>query len=386
MEYVIAAMLALAIILIVVLIVITKKKDTQDETSKIARRLEQLSRDSMLSDKLQREELLNALDISRRSQAEMLDKTLSELRQTMEERLEVIRGTVDEKLTKSLNERLDTNFRQIGQHLSELYQSLGELNRLSGGVQDLNRTLSNVKIRGTWGEQQLLSILSETMTPAQYEKNVITKRGSQDRVEFAIKLPGDGKNTVLLPIDSKLPTDIYGRIYDAASESNPQALSAAVKELEQRIKQEAKTISAKYIDPPYTTDFAVMFLPTEGLYAEVLRIDGLAQWCQTTQRVMIAGPATITALLNSLRVGFANAALNEKSVEVMKLLMAVKAQYRKFGEQIDSVQQKLDAAMKSTEELKHRSEIIGRKMGSIEDMDEQVSKRILEIGDQSDDG
>lgn len=179
-----------------------------------------------------------------------------------------------------------------------------------------------------------------------------------------------------------MPSDIYKRIYDSAESCDPAATAAAIKELEMRIKNEAKTISAKYIDPPYTTDFAVMFLPTEGLYAEVLRIDGLSEWCQTNAGVMIAGPATITALLNSLRVGFANVALNEKSVEVMRLLTAVKAQYRKFGEQIDGVRSRLSSALKSADELKHRSELIQRKMSGIGELPSDESDRLLGFADE----
>ncbi len=346
----------------------------------------QLTSDQILRQELSkslsdnREELSKSIDSFRRSQSDMMESGFGSVRNTMNEKLGEIKGVVDEKMQKTLNERLDSNFKQIGEQLSELYKTLGELNQLSGGVQDLNRTLSNVKTRGIWGEQQLAAILEDTMSSAQYEKNVATKRGSSDRVEFAVKLPsstGDKKTFTYLPIDSKMPSDIYNKILDASEACDSAAVAAGVKELEQRIKAEAKSISSKYIDPPYTTDFAIMFLPTEGLYAEVLRIDGLSEWCQQSEKIMIAGPTTVTALLNSLRVGFANVALNEKSAEVLKLLMAVKAQYQKFGTQIDKVMKQLDSARSGVDELKHRSDIIQKKMGSVGKLDSDEAERVL---------
>lgn len=382
MEYIIIAALFFAAVLLSAVIAGAAARKTSGKIDMLNAKIEQFTLLNQSSDKLLREELSGSLEMNRRSISDAMDSGLRSISSTVGEKLELIRGTVDEKMTKSLNERLDSNFRQIGEHLSELYKSLGELNRLSGGVQDLNRTLSNVKTRGVWGEQQLGAILSDIMTPSQYEKNAITKRGSQDRVEFAIKLPSgtDSGGFTYLPIDSKLPSDIYRKIYTSAENCDADSLSAAVKELEQRIKAEAKAISSKYIDPPATTDFAIMFLPTEGLFAEVLRIDGLSEWCQTNERIMIAGPTTIAALLNSLRVGFANVALNEKSVEVMRLLMAVKSQYQKFGEQIDGVRARLSSALRSADELKHRSEIIQRRMQSIDAIDGGDADRLLGLG------
>ncbi|MCD7823370.1 MAG: DNA recombination protein RmuC [Oscillospiraceae bacterium] len=349
-------------------------------------RSSQLTSDQILRQELSkslsdnREELSKSIEAFRRSQTDTMESGFGSVRNTMNEKLGEIKGVVDEKMQKTLNERLDSNFKQIGEQLSELYKTLGELNQLSGGVQDLNRTLSNVKTRGIWGEQQLAAILEDTMSSSQYEKNVATKRGSSDRVEFAVRLPsstGDKKSFAYLPIDSKMPSDIYNKILDASEACDPAAVAAGVKELEQRIKAEAKSISSKYIDPPYTTDFAIMFLPTEGLYAEVLRIDGLSEWCQQNEKIMIAGPTTITALLNSLRVGFANVALNEKSAEVLKLLMAVKAQYQKFGTQIDKVMKQLDSARSGVDELKHRSDIIQKKMGSVGELNSDEAERVL---------
>lgn len=383
MEYVIAALLVILLILLAAVLISLKKGQNDRKLLAIEAQLEGIERSMAVSDKLLREELSNALDSSRRSSAQSIESGFYGIQSTLNDKLDAIKSTVDEKMTKTLNDRLDSNFKQIGDQLLELYKSLGELSRLSGGVMDLNRTLSNVKARGIWGEQQLGAILEETMTHSQYDQNVITKKGSQDRVEFAIKLPSgqDSRSITYLPIDSKMPSDIYKRIYDAASLCDSEAVAAAARELELRIKSEAKTISSKYIDPPFTTDFAIMFLPTEGLYAEVLRIDGLSEWCQTNEKVMIAGPTTITALLNSLRVGFRNVALNEKSLEVMRLLMAVKAQYQKFGEQIENVRSRLNSALKSADDLKHRSDMIQRKMSTIDELENSDSVKLLGLED-----
>lgn len=311
----------------------------------------------------------------------IIQSSLEKLQNSNEEKLDKIQGVVNEKLDKTLNERLDSNFKQIGDSLGELYKSLGELNKLSTGVIDLNKTLSNVKTRGTWGEIQLKSILEQTMVNSQYDINVATKKNSNDRVEFAIKIPSreDNNTFIYLPIDSKMPSDIYNKIVDASATSNQDLLNAAYKELEQRIKTEARTIRDKYIDPPNTTDFAIMFLPTEGLYAEALRINGLAEWCQSNCKIVISGPTTITALLNSLRLGFSNMALTKKSQEVLKLLQAIKTQYQTFNELIEKTQKKLHEAVSSTDKLKERTEIIQRRMAKVEQLDLKEADNLLEI-------
>lgn len=399
MEYVVIALLAVCIVLLVLLLLKKPKTDLtlHDSVKDVAATLKASNEMNIGRDKALREEIAASLARGQSRQAEDTERLtqsvlkqlaavndttsqgLEKIRLTTEERLDKLQGVVDEKLSKTLNERLDSNFKQIGDSLGELYKSLGELKNLSGGVNALNRTLSNVKTRGVWGEQQLAAILEQTMTPSQYDTNVITKRGSSDRVEFAVKLPNKSETNdfTYLPIDSKLPTDIYDRIALAAENSDKDALTAATKELETRIKTEAKTIAAKYIDVPNTTDFAVMFLPTEGLYAEVLRIPGLTEYCQTQHHIFVTGPTTVTAFLNSLRVGFANVALNEKSKEVMKLLTAVNSQYEKFGVLIDGTLKKLDAAVSSTNELKHRTDIIRKTMRSVETIDSEASDKLL---------
>lgn len=308
-----------------------------------------------------------------------LNNSLKDIQESNEQKLDKIERTVNEKLDETLNNRLDSSFKQIGDQLIELYKSLGEINKLSNGVADLNKTLSNVKTRGTWGEIQLQAILEQTMIPSQYETNVVTKNNSNDRVEFAIKIPtkDDSDEFIYLPIDSKMPIDIYNRIVEASEIANAQALAAATKELEQRIKTEARTIRDKYIDPPYTTDFAIMFLPTEGLYAEALRINGLLEWCQTNCKIVISGPSTITALLNSLRLGFSNMALNKKSKDVLKLLQAIKTQYSTLSGLIDKTQKKLHDATVATEALKTRTDMIQKKMTKIEQLEMSDSNEVL---------
>lgn len=325
--------------------------------------------------------LMNQENTSQKELLATLQKALIDMRNLNETKLNQIQNSMNEKLDKSLNDRLDSSFKQVVEQLNSLYKSIGELNKLSSGVNDLNKTLSNVKTRGIWGEIQLQGILEETMSAKQYETNIVTKHNSNDRVEFAIKIPSkaDDSEFIYLPIDSKFPSDIYNKIVNASEAGDIIAIQAATKELEQRIKTEARTIRDKYIDPPNTTDFAIMFLPTESLYAEVLRINGLSEWCQTNCKVVISGPTTITALLNSLRLGFSNLALNKKSKEVLKLLQAVKTQYSTLNELIDKTQKKLNEAVNSTEALKSRTQMIQKKMSKIEELDTDSSNELLGI-------
>lgn len=313
--------------------------------------------------------------------ATSLKESLLEIRQMNESKLNEINQSVSDKLDKSLNDRLDSNFKQIGERLGSLYESLGELNKLSSGVTDLNKTLSNVKSRGIWGEIQLQGILEDTLTSSQYETNIPTKKNSSERVEFAIKIPSksDDSEFIYLPIDSKFPSDIYGKIVAASEAGNAEQLITATKELEQRIKSEARTIRDKYIDPPNTTDFAIMFLPTESLYSEVLRIPGLYEWCQSNCKIIISGPTTISALLNSLRVGFSNLTLNKKTQEVIKTLQAVKTQYSTLDELIEKTQKKLSEAVTSTDRLKDRTRLIQNKMSKIDILEKSEADKILQI-------
>lgn len=328
------------------------------------------------SSKLQTETLINMKD----SIVSTLSDSMDRLQASNEARLDRIQGVVDEKLDKTLNERLDANFKAVGDQLGQLYKTLGELQNLSNGVTDLSRTLSNVKTRGVWGEVQLGRILEQTMTRSQYETNVATRRNSDDRVEFAIKFPAqDGTDeTVYLPIDAKFPSDIYNKIVDASESGDAKRMSAVTAELRQRILTEARTIRDKYLNPPHTTNYAVMFLPTEGLYAEVLRIDGLTEKCQA-MGIIVAGPTTITAILNSLQAGFRNIALSKKSVEVMKLLEAVKAQFARMDEEVTRTQKKLHEAQAANDQLHHRTRIIQKRMRNIAEMEVSEAGALLKI-------
>lgn len=318
---------------------------------------------------------------------EIIARSLKDIQSANDRRLQDIQNNVNEKLDKSLNERLDSSFKQIGDQLSTLYKSLGELQSLSAGVSDLQKTLSNVKTRGIFGELQLKNILMDIMDASQYEENVITKSKSSDRVEFAIKIPDkdDTDGFIYLPIDSKFPSDIYNKIIDASNSADADGLKQSVKELEQRIKLEARTIRDKYIDPPNTTDFAIMFLPTEGLYAEVIRIVGLTEWCQNECKIVISGPTTLVALLNSLSIGFRYLTVNKNSKEILNTLSAVKSQYQKFGQLIAKTQKKLQEAQSAADDLQNRNEMIQKKLSKVEAMDETDSFRVLGISDSDND-
>ena len=312
---------------------------------------------------------------------EQMNKTLQSsiegMTRSNEKKLDEMRGVVTEKLDKTLNERLDSNFKQVGEQMANLYKSLGELQQLSSGVSNLNKTLSNVKARGNWGEVQLGRILEQTLAREQYEENIATRSGSSDRVEYAVKLPNED-GTAYLPIDAKFPVDIYNRIAEAAENCDEAAVKAARAELTNRIKQEAVTISDKYLDPPNTSDYAIMYLPTEGLYAEVLRIDGLSDYCQS-KRIMIAGPTTIMALLNTISIGFRHMALNRKSEEIRKILEATKGQIDKLEDAARAAENRIVKASEAAKEISHRARIMRGKMRGITALSEEESDRILGI-------
>ncbi len=306
---------------------------------------------------------------------------MKDLQFATDRKLSSIQSNMNEKLDKSLNERLDENFRQVGDRLESLYKSLGELKSLENGVISLNKTLSNVKSRGVFGEVQLGNILANTLDKSMYDVNVATRPRSRDFVEFAVKIPDkDAKGScIYLPIDSKFPSDIYNKIVDAAEGTDPEALRTARKALKDRIRLEAASMRDKYIAPPHTTDFAVMFLPTEGLYAEALRIDGLAEDCQQRCKVILAGPMTITALLNSLSVGFRYLTVNKKTEEIMKTLGAFKNQFERFDRIIDQTRRSLAAAVSKTETLKDRSRMVQSKLKNIEALDADEAGDLLGI-------
>ena len=311
-----------------------------------------------------------------------ISEGLSTIQEATDRKLSEIQKNVDAKLDKNLNERLDESFKQVGERLESLYKSLGELKSLENGVVSLNKTLSNVKARGVYGEMALENILANILDSSQYETNVATKPRSTERVEFAVKIPDkDNKGFIYLPIDSKFPADIYGKVLEAAENADTVALKLAITELKTRIKKEALTIRDKYISPPNTTDFAIMFLPTEGLYSEVLRIDGLVEECQEKCKIVIAGPTTLTALLNSLSVGFKYLTVNKKSEEIMKLLGNFKGQFEKFNDLITRTQNRISDAQKAAEQLQSRSPMIQKKLDKVELVSYDESDDIIQLPD-----
>ena len=309
-----------------------------------------------------------------------VEAKLQQLQTDNAAKLEEMRKTVDEKLQGTLEKRLGESFKMVSDRLEQVHKGLGEMQTLAIGVGDLKKVLTNVKTRGTWGEMQLGNLLDQILTPDQYEKNVATKAGSADRVEFAIKLPGrdlpDGKS-VWLPIDAKFPKEDYERLVDAAEKSDAEAVEQASKQLEARVRAEAADIHNKYIDPPNTTDFAILFLPTEGLYAEVLRRAGLSESLQRDFRVVVAGPTTLAALLNSLQMGFRTLAIEKRSSEVWVVLGAIKTEFGKFGGVIEKVQKKLQEASNVIDDVVTRKKVMERKLRTVHELPAAEATAIL---------
>ncbi len=310
------------------------------------------------------------------------EEKLEQMRKTMEnqlralqednsKKLEQMRATVDEKLQSTLEKRLGESFKQVSERLEQVYKGLGEMRNLAIGVGDLKKVLTNVKTRGTWGEIRLGNILEQILTPDQYGANVPTKKDSNDRVEFAIKLPGqdsDKEKIVWLPIDSKFPQEDYQRLMDAQEAADKELAEKSIKNLEIRIKTEAKNIKEKYIDPPNTTDFGIMFLPVEGLYAEVLRRPGLCDILQREYRIVVTGPTTLAALLNSLQMGFRTLAIEKRSSEVWELLGMVKTEFGKFGGVLAKTKKKLQEASKTIDQAEVRTRAIERSLREVQEV------------------
>jgi len=312
---------------------------------------------------------------------ETIEEKLKQLQEDNSRKLEQMRATVDEKLYSTLEQRLGESFRLVSERLEMVHKGLGEMQTLASGVGDLKRVLTNVKTRGTWGEVQLGSILEQLMTPEQYSRNVATRKNSSERVEYAVRLPGkDTKEAdpVWLPIDAKFPQEDYQRLMDAQEQGNPVLAEEAAKAMEIKVKSFARDIRDKYIDPPGTTDFGIMFLPTEGLYAEVLRRPGLCDCLQREYRIVAAGPTTLMALLNSLQMGFRTLAIEKRSSEVWMLLGAVKTEFWKFGEILDKTQKKLQEASNTIEDAARKSRSIGRKLKNVQELSPEDSAGLLE--------
>jgi len=300
-----------------------------------------------------------------------IDNRLRELQEDNSKKLEQMRAVVDEKLQLTLETRIGESFKQVSERLEQVYKGLGEMRSLAAGVGDLKKVLTNVKTRGTWGEIQLGNILEQILTRDQYEVNVATKKNSDDRVECAVKLPGRGvdkEQIVWLPIDSKFPQEDYQRLLDAQEAADKELSERSIKNLEMHIKAEAKEIKEKYLDPPNTTDFGIMFLPVEGLYAEVLRRPGLFDFLQREYRINVTGPTTLAALLNSLQMGFRTLAVEKRSSEVWELLARVKTEFGKFGDMLAKTKKKLQEAANNIDRAEIRTRVIEGKLKKVQEL------------------
>ena len=312
-----------------------------------------------------------------------LESELRKLREENEKKLEAMRHTVDEKLQGTLEKRLGESFRLVSARLEAVQQGLGEMRNLATGVGDLKRVLTNVKTRGTWGEVQLGALLEQVLTPDQYSGNVATREGSLERVEFAVRMPGPGdtpERPVWLPIDAKFPQEDYLRLVEFAEKGDGEGVQRASQALIKSVRGSARDIRSKYLDPPRTTDFAVLFLPTEGLFAEVLRQPGLVEELQSRERIVIAGPTTLAAMLSSLRMGFRTLAIERRSSEVWTVLAAVKTEFGKFGDVLDRVKRQLNSATNTLEQTEVRTRAMQRRLRSVEDLPEGESQEHLDLG------
>ena len=358
---------------------------------------EKILRDEM---KLNREEITNTLvklvGEMRESQdarqesigkriGELTDKVeerLKEMQESNEKKLEKMRETVDEKLQSTLEKRIGESFKRVSEHLEAVHKGLGEMKNLANGVGDLKKVLTNVKTRGTWGEIQLGAILEQILTKDQYGTNVATRPGSAERVEYAVKLPGpeeDLETCVWLPVDAKFPQEDYLRLVDASEAGDADAVRKAMSALNAAVLSSAKDIRDKYLEPPHTTDFAIMFLPTEGLYAEVLRQTGIIERLQSEMRVVVAGPTTLAAILSSLRMGFRTLAIEKRSSEVWKILSAVKTEFGRFDGVLKKLGRQLDTARKTVEDTGVRTRAMERKLRGVETLPGVDATRLLEL-------
>ena len=381
------------------------RKNEQSNRSEISDSIEKLS-SSILSNMIELSNLQkNQFDIYSRTMERTLDgfnynlrksiddltklqnEKFTQLTKSTEENLEKMRVTVDEKLQSTLEKRLSDSIKMLSERLEEVHKGLGEMQSLAAGVGDLKKVLSNTKTRGVLGEVQLERILEQFLSPEQYEKNVITKKGSRETVEFAIKLPGkdyDNK-TIYLPLDAKFPLEVYNKLLDAYDMQDQAQIEVNSKNLERFIKKSAKDIRDKYIDPPNTTDFGLMFLPTEGIYAEVLKNQSLVEFIQREYKVNITGPTTLVALLNSLQMGFRSLAIEKHSSEVWKILGAVKTEFSKFETVLNSAQNKLNQASSEIDKLVGtRTRQINRKLKNIDKLSFEDTDAYLPQEDSED--
>ena len=362
------------VILIIYMLVFGGKENIKIDLSGIER-LESQLKDEMMRSRLEnntgqkeiREELDKTLNSNFSNITQVVEGRLNILQKDNSEKLEKMRETVDEKLHATLERRFGESFKMVSDRLDQVHKGLGEMQTVAAGVGDLKKILSNVKTRGTWGEVQLGNLIEEIFTPDQYEKNVKTKKGSADNVEYAIKLPGNSENIthIWLPIDAKFPLEDYQKLMEARE--NNEDLNTFSKNLENRIKAEAKDIKNKYIDAPYTTDFGLLFLPVESLYAEVLRIPGLFESVRREYNVIITGPTTVQAILNSLQMGFKTLSIQKRSSEVWEILGVVKKEFGNFGVILEKTHKKIQEAGNTIEQAMTRNRVIEKKLNKVTD-------------------
>ena len=357
-----------AIIIALLLVLIFKKPKAETNFKSMEERLIRVEGEI--------EKINPAIDRNFRENREEIAKNLERLQTGNEKKLEEMRETVDEKLKASVEKRFNESFKTISTQLTQVYQGLGEMKNLATGVGDLKKVMEGVKTRGIYGEVQLGAIIEDILTKTQYEENIITKQGSNDRVEFAVKMPGKEEN-VFLPIDSKFPVENYSRLIAAYDKGDKAEILTFQKALEADVKEQAKKISTKYIDPPKTTDFAIMFVPTESLYAEILRIPGLSDEVRKKFNIAIASPSTLPVMLSGLLMGFRTVAIEKRSAEVWQTLGAVKTQFGKFGDLLDGVQKKLQESANKIESAKTTSRQIERKLRDVEELPESDSIKMI---------
>jgi DNA recombination protein RmuC len=344
------------------------KEDITNNLSQGFQTINQVQKNQLDSLSKQLQNLEQVMEVKQDNLRNLVSEHLYRIQQDNNSKLDKMRETVEEKLHNTLEQRLGSSFKLISERLEQVHKGLGEMQVLASGVGDLKKVLTNVKARGIWGEIQLDAILKQILTPHQYEKNVAVNPKLQDRVEYAIKLPGRGdlNSVIWLPIDSKFPLEAYQKLIKAYDSGNVVAVESETKELESAIKREAKLISEKYIVPPYSTDFAIMFLPIEGLYAEILRNVGLVELLQREYRVMLTSPTTLTAILSSLQMGFKTLAIEKHSSEVWKVLTEVKVEFSKFAESLSKTKIKLEQASKEIGNVETRTRVMQKHLNDID--------------------
>ena len=365
------ALMVVGVIIIVLLVVLIVRKPKQEKTADFKAMEERLIRMEG-----QVKEINPAIDRNFRENRKEIAENLERLQTGNEKKLEEMRETVDEKLKASVEKRFNESFKTISTQLNQVSQGLGEVKNMTSEVGSLKKVMEGVKTRGIYGEVQLGAIIEDILTKSQYEENIATKKGSSDRVEFAVKMPGK-EETVYLPVDSKFPVENYSRLIAAYDEGNKSAIETYRKALSNDVKEQAKKISTKYIDPPATTDFAIMFVPTESLYAEIIRIAGLPDEIRKKYNISIASPSTLPVMLSGLLMGFRTVAIEKRSAEVWQKLGAIKTQFGKFGDLLEGVQKKLEESANKIESAKTSSRQIEKQLKDVEELPETESVKLI---------